>query len=344
VLRLVFTAEDLARITFHGFAEWPETVLSLRLLFGPTDAPAAPPPPALHDWRREMLRTLTGSPLEEPLRALSGTLSPGQPPPASLPPSLLPAYRRIALEPCRTRVTGAVQAELRRRASALLHGGYAASLGGLGGHSAWSGSVLTAAHPVPAELKLAGQGLTLQPCYFCPRETTLLLGTAARPTLLYSVHGCAYGSPPGSLPGPATGPASSPVSGSPPDTAPGFPPASLPAYGHRQAPAAGAAALLGTLFGSTRAQALLAVGAGCSTTELAQRLKVSLATASQHASALRTNGLLSTHRRGRRVEHLPTDLALRLLDACRPGPSTVPPTVPPEPAPGDRAAAPRTTG
>ena len=374
MLRLVFTAEDLARTTFHGFAEWPETVLSLHLLFGSAGAsapaeppaPATPPapsvpparsvppapplPPALRDWRRDVLRTLRGSPLLEPLRALAGTLSPGQPPPAALPPSLLPAYRRLALDPCRARITAAVRAELRLRASALLHGGYASSLSGLGGSSTWSGSALTTAHPVPAQLRLSGHGLTLQPCYFCPRGTTHLLGTAARPTLLYSLHGADT---------PAPAPAHAPYADAPPRTcaasgeplradwawdeprqetgtgsqppaasgALGEPPgadgrsrAGEPASGRRQT---GVAALLGTLFGSTRAQTLLAVGAGCSTTELAQRLKVSLATASQHASALRAKGLLSTHRRGRRVEHLPTALALRLLAAC--GPTAPPP-------------------
>ncbi|MGW2227214.1 hypothetical protein [Streptomyces formicae] len=69
------------------------------------------------------------------------------------------------------------------------------------------------------------------------------------------------------------------------------------------------------LIGRARSHALASIGTGCSTTELADRLGVGAATASSHATALRRAGLIVTVRRGKRVEHLLTDLGSRLLNA-----------------------------
>ncbi|GAA3726273.1 helix-turn-helix domain-containing protein [Salinactinospora qingdaonensis] len=71
------------------------------------------------------------------------------------------------------------------------------------------------------------------------------------------------------------------------------------------------------LMGRARSNALAAIGTGCSTTELAERLGVGPATASSHAATLRRAGLLATRRRGKRVEHRLTELGVRLLEANR---------------------------
>lgn len=70
---------------------------------------------------------------------------------------------------------------------------------------------------------------------------------------------------------------------------------------------------LAALLGRTRAAVLGAVGDGCTTSELASRVEVSLASASQHASVLRDAGLVVTRRRGGSVLHSVTPLGSGLL-------------------------------
>lgn len=86
---------------------------------------------------------------------------------------------------------------------------------------------------------------------------------------------------------------------------------SLAALNVNGAPPAGLAALLGR----TRAHAIRAIAAGCTTTELAQALGVAPATASEHASVLRNARLISTRRHRNAVLHTLTPLGTALLDA-----------------------------
>ena len=80
---------------------------------------------------------------------------------------------------------------------------------------------------------------------------------------------------------------------------------------------AGSRDTLAALIGRGRAAALRAIGAGCTTGELAARLAVSAPTASVHASALREAGLLASARDGREVVHSVTALGAGLLVANR---------------------------
>jgi DNA-binding transcriptional ArsR family regulator len=75
-------------------------------------------------------------------------------------------------------------------------------------------------------------------------------------------------------------------------------------------PAGGLAALLGR----TRAKAIQAIAAGCTTTELARALAVAPATASEHATVLRNAHLISTRRHHNAVLHTLTPLGAALLD------------------------------
>ncbi|MEE1774343.1 helix-turn-helix domain-containing protein [Streptomyces sp. JV185] len=70
---------------------------------------------------------------------------------------------------------------------------------------------------------------------------------------------------------------------------------------------------LGRLLGSTRSTVLSAIGNGCTTSELALRAGVSLASASQHACVLREAGLIHTLRHGGSVLHTLTPLGGSLL-------------------------------
>ena len=73
-------------------------------------------------------------------------------------------------------------------------------------------------------------------------------------------------------------------------------------------------AALATLLGRTRAAALEEIASSCTTTELARRLGISAATASQHASALRGAGLVASRRDANRVVHTITALGTQLLE------------------------------
>jgi len=74
-------------------------------------------------------------------------------------------------------------------------------------------------------------------------------------------------------------------------------------------------AALAALVGRNRAAVLRTIADGCTTTELAGRVGISLAAASQHASVLRDAGLIATHRQGSAVLHVLTPLGAELLRA-----------------------------
>jgi DNA-binding transcriptional ArsR family regulator len=75
----------------------------------------------------------------------------------------------------------------------------------------------------------------------------------------------------------------------------------------------GSADTLGPLLGRTRAAVLAALRDPATTTALAERVGVSLASASQHATVLRNAGLISTSRIGGAVVHTTTPLGEALL-------------------------------
>lgn len=73
---------------------------------------------------------------------------------------------------------------------------------------------------------------------------------------------------------------------------------------------------LAGLLGRTRSAALEAISEGCGTGELALRIGVSAPAASQHATALRRAGLITTHRSAGMVRHTLTPLGLSLLNGA----------------------------
>ncbi len=95
---------------------------------------------------------------------------------------------------------------------------------------------------------------------------------------------------------------------------PSLPPVLVYPVTHTGAPAfAEPGPWLGRLVGHTRSAVLQSIGTGCTTSELARRAGVSLASASQHASVLREAGLVLTLRHGSSVLHTLTPLGGSLL-------------------------------
>ncbi|MEU1642239.1 ArsR/SmtB family transcription factor [Micromonospora zamorensis] len=76
---------------------------------------------------------------------------------------------------------------------------------------------------------------------------------------------------------------------------------------------------LADLLGRTRAAVLGAIADGPSTSQVARTVGISLASASQHATILRSAGLVTTRRAGPAVRHTLTPLGEHLLRAGRPG-------------------------
>ncbi|MET7826788.1 transcriptional regulator [Streptomyces sp. NPDC060011] len=144
----------------------------------------------------------------------------------------------------------------------------------------WRPPVLEAPYPRPVEVHLAGRGLLITPTIFAKHPVSFLwdpLDAAQPPRLTVPALRRALT---------GRGPAE-------PDGA--------------------ALRNLESLMGRTRAAALRLTAEGCTTTELARRLDVSAAAASQHATALRNTDLITTSRRGGSVWHLITPLGLALL-------------------------------
>lgn len=197
------------------------------------------------------------------------------------------AYQVTAIEPYWGRIQAAVEADRSRRARALLDGGTEGLLASLRPAMRWNSGVLEVPdYPVVRELHLDGRGLLLVPSFFCARIPVTLVDPELPPVLVYPVDRLG-----GLVPAPREGTGL------------------VASAGQR-----GGRAALAALIGRTRARVLEVVGDGCSTGEIARRLHVSPAAASQHTSVLRNAGLLVSHRDRNTVLHTLTPLGRAMLD------------------------------
>ncbi|MGW3597856.1 helix-turn-helix domain-containing protein, partial [Streptomyces sp. NPDC005167] len=185
----------------------------------------------------------------------------------------LRGYHRAAVEPYWPHIQASIEADRAVRGRALLDGGADELLASLPSMIRWRAPVLEADYPVDRELHLDGRGLLLQPSFFCRSTPVVYRNSKLTPVLVYPVTHSA--APVFAEPGP--GP------------------------------------WLGRLLGNTRSTVLQAIGTGCTTSELARRAGVSLASASQHACVLREAGLVRTLRHGSSVLHTLTPLGGSLL-------------------------------
>ncbi|WP_431044564.1 ArsR/SmtB family transcription factor [Streptomyces sp. P1-3] len=193
----------------------------------------------------------------------------------------LRAYHAAAVAPYWPYLQARVEADRAGRGRALLDGGADGLLASLPPTTRWRPPVLEVDYPVDRDLFLNGRGLLLQPSFFCRRTPVTYRNAELTPVLVYPVEHAGESAPPRPLRQPVT--------------------ASTKAH------------WLGKLVGQTRSAVLQGVGGGCTTSELARRVGVSLASASQHASVLREAGLLLTLRQGGAVLHTLTPLGAALL-------------------------------
>jgi DNA-binding transcriptional ArsR family regulator len=182
---------------------------------------------------------------------------------------VLEAFWERAIAPVWPRVNAFLDADIAYRSRRLAAAGPAALFGELGDTVRWRGGSLDVAVPRhTATVELGGRGLLLMPSAFDATRPSVIDRPPWQPTLVYPARGIA----------------------------------TL----WEDAPAApdGLARLLGT----TRAALLADLGAPRSTTELAERLSLSPATASHHLTALRGAGLVTSRRDGRAVLYVRTPL------------------------------------
>ncbi|WP_030297114.1 ArsR/SmtB family transcription factor [Streptomyces katrae] len=193
----------------------------------------------------------------------------------------LRGYHRAAVEPYWTHIQAQIEAERAARGRALLDGGADELLASLPPMLRWRAPVLECDYPVDRDVRLRGRGLLLQPSFFCRKTAVTLHDPELPPVLVYPA---------------AAQLASAPTGGE----------SIRPLEEQRQR-------TLGKLVGHTRSVVLRAIGDGATTSELARRAGVSLASASQHACVMREAGLVTTLRRGNAVLHTVTPLGAALL-------------------------------
>ncbi|WP_424213872.1 ArsR/SmtB family transcription factor [Streptomyces sp. BI20] len=197
----------------------------------------------------------------------------------------LRGWHRAAVEPYWTHIRAQIEAERAARGRALLDGGADELLASLPPALRWRAPVLECDYPVDRDLRLGGRGLLLQPSFFCRRTAVTLRDPGLPPVLVY--------------------PAASGLGAAPADRE------TQPEEQRRRT--------LGKLVGHTRSVVLRAIGDGATTSELARRAGVSLASASQHAGVMREAGLVTTLRRGNAVLHTVTPLGEALLKGAPAG-------------------------
>jgi len=192
-------------------------------------------------------------------------------------------YYDTVIAPYDDHVQARVEAERSVGARAVLDNGIEGLLQNLGPNLRWQRPVLHTVYPEDRDLHLNGRGLLLVPSYFCWGNPVAFGDSTLDPVLIYSLsHEPHRTSLPGDL-----------GSGSP----------------------------LATLLGRTRAAVLRAVATGATTGELARATGVSASSASQHSTALRDAGLITSHRHAASVLHTLTPLGAALLRANTPAPT-----------------------
>lgn len=322
MLRLHFTTEDLSRVRLapRPDAMW-ETVLSATLLasrrgaavFGPWRSEISNRLRRLAPWQARLLKSLvppigdfpdfltppegtqgfeagidavlstSRRRIRKEITALAGAPQPARPLVDGGREALerlgetLRDYHQAAVAPYWPRVRELVDADRAVRARALLDDGVHGLLAGLRPALRWRPPVLEANYPVEHDIHLQGRGLLLVPSVFCRHNPVTLIDPNLPPVVVY----------------PAV------------SRRPGW---SVDATGP-------SGRSLENLLGPTRASALRVIEDGCTTSELARRVGISSPAASQHATALRAAGLVTSMRQGNTVIHTLTSLGAALLQA-----------------------------
>jgi DNA-binding transcriptional ArsR family regulator len=189
----------------------------------------------------------------------------------------LAAYWEAALEPYWPRVRALLEADLLYRSRRLTEGGPTALFADLDPAVHWREDGLEVENPWTTTVRLEGRGLLLVPTAFHTRPAAIT-SPPWQPMVMYRARGVA-----------------------------------LLWESGQAAPSEALAAVLGR----GRAAVLLALDAPRTTGDVARRLEITPGGVSQHLSALRAAGLVSSNRHGRSVLYVRSALADELVSAAR---------------------------
>jgi DNA-binding transcriptional ArsR family regulator len=248
-------------------------------------------------WRREVHRRLGQrihaverlTPSSQPLRDLRWLLeqrgSAGHGQPRSRVLSTLMEFCKAAVTPYWGRMRIQLELEREARGRIVITKGVESMLGTLHPKLRWRAPVLEVPDERDHDIPLNGRGLLLSPSSFLLSRPSVIIDAdhpTLPPTLVFAL--------------PPTTTATSTLC------------TTVDAGGHG----------LSALVGHTRAAALQTIADSCTTSELAQRLNISSAGASQHATILREAGLITTCRNRNTVLHTLTPLGVALLQSDLP--------------------------
>jgi DNA-binding transcriptional ArsR family regulator len=192
---------------------------------------------------------------------------------------LLERCWRLLLAPHWERIRDLLDGDIAFRARRLADGGLERLFADLDPSIRFGGDTLEVRGRGEGHRDLAGEGLVLMPSAFVWPGVVLMLDLPWQPTLIYPARGIA---------------------------------------GLWQAPAAQPPAALGRLIGRTRAGLLLALAEPASTAVLARRVGHSPSGVSEHLTALRDAGLLTSYRVGHQVVYERTPLGIAVAGAAAP--------------------------
>ncbi|GAA1111434.1 winged helix-turn-helix domain-containing protein [Kribbella jejuensis] len=209
-------------------------------------------------------------------------LAAGEPGPMKRLVQGLRSFHRTKIAPQLPMIAGAVEPAVAKHTETVAGNGLEKLLPELHPTLSWSAPVLTVDLPhIERDLYLDGRGLRLVPSFFCWKYPMMLLDPDLPPVLVYPVRH----------------------------------EAARPGLVVRRPDREGAVA---DLLGKTRARVLRSISAGaCSTSELAARAGISLASASEHARVLHDTGLVTTHRTGSSVQHTLNPVGAHVLTGTR---------------------------
>jgi DNA-binding transcriptional ArsR family regulator len=228
--------------------------------------------------RRDMTFLAESKKLQgEPLSARAAHLARGEPAALEALTRTMNAYYRLAISPHNRVIEKAVGEDRNSRLLAFTEGGVEGLLRSMRPMLQWEAGELSVPQHRDQEIHLGGRGLTLIPSYFCVNQPMTMFDPDLPPVLIYPV----------------------PRS-----------PENLASLDHQSRTA------LASLVGHTRAAMLQAIGDGGTTTELARRVGVSPASASEHAAIMRAAHLIRSRREGNRMVHELTGLGLSLLSGA----------------------------
>jgi DNA-binding transcriptional ArsR family regulator len=191
-------------------------------------------------------------------------------------------FHRTKIAPQMPVISTAIAPEVAKHNDTVANSGFESLIPTLHPTFRWNAPVLTVEMPhVDRDLYLLGRGLRLVPSFFCWKYPVMLLDPRLPPVLVYPVR-----------------------------HDPSWPEQAARRPDHERA--------VGDLIGRTRAVVLRSISAGaCSTSELAARAGISLASASEHARVLHDTGLVTTHRVGSAVRHSISQVGVNVLTGAR---------------------------